>query len=465
MIVNKYHLRYEFDEKNLVINTLTGAVDFFSAEMLDLLDSAESWELSNYPPELKEDDIEFLLRRGYIFENNEDKERRLNQASQIMNYDQFMHYIICPTYACNFRCTYCFEDHLLHESTRFITEEQIEHAFSAIDILHKESGMDKGLINLFGGEPLLPPAKNMVEKICEEAEKRNFIIGCNTNGYHLKAYADILERFRDCLSVMVSVDGPEEIHDSRRFLSGGQGTFQRIHQGVNELLNRNIPVMIRINIDQTNIKTVPELIKYYYQCGFFGHPSFSITFAPVTDHTCLGLSSTLMKGYEIAKSLIRHVPNFTELEKQKKIGLSPEMFRFFRTGMLLDPELQDRVGIISPQLVYCEATEGKTYAFGPDNNMYACPDLVGKSEYRIGQFSPVFTKEPVFDQWRNFNVLQIPKCKDCSAAMICGGGCAAQALSTYGDLDLPCCPDAKNMLGQYLHELQEEAAQYEEVKS
>lgn len=321
MIVNKYYLKYEFDEKALVINTLTGAVDFFSPEMLALLDSAENRELSDLSDVFDKDDIDLLLKRGYMFENNEGQELRINQASQIINYDQFMHYIVCPTYACNFRCSYCFEDHLLHESTQFMTDQQITDVFSAIDILHKESKLDKGLINLFGGEPLMPPAKNLVEKICEEAAKRNFIIGCNTNGYHLKAFADIFERFRDCLSVMVSVDGPEEIHDRRRFLSGGQGTFGRIHQGINELLNRNISVMIRINIDKTNINNVPELINYYHQCGFFNHPSFSVTFAPVTDHTCQGLSSTLMKGYEIAKSLIRHVPDFIELEKQKKLVL------------------------------------------------------------------------------------------------------------------------------------------------
>lgn len=463
MIKNKYHLRYPFDDAVLCINTLTGAVDFFSDEMLELLDSVDRVDTGDSISE-EDDNVRFLLKRGYWFKSEEEQERRLNQALQITNYDQFMHYIVCPTYACNFRCSYCFEDHVLHENNTFMTEDQLQQVFQAIDTLHAESKVEKGLINIFGGEPLLPRAKEIVARICEEAAKRNFIIGCNTNGYHLKTYLEIFKRYRDVLSVMVSVDGPAEVHNSRRYLSGGQGTFERIHEGIAEMLSNEIPVIVRMNIDKTNIKHVPELIAFYEKCGFFNHPAFSVTFAPVTDHTCQGLSQTLMYGYEIAKDLSRSIPYYKELEMRKKVGLSPEMFRFFRPGMLLDPELRDKVGIISPQLVYCEAAEGKTYAFGPDNNIYACPDLVGQAEYRVGRFFPEFIKEPAFYQWRNFNVLNITQCKECSAAMICGGGCAAQALSTYGNLDTPCCPDAERILGDYLHELEEHSVQKREVK-
>lgn len=41
MIINKYHLRYPLEEEVLMINTLTGAVDFFSHDLINLIDKLQ----------------------------------------------------------------------------------------------------------------------------------------------------------------------------------------------------------------------------------------------------------------------------------------------------------------------------------------------------------------------------------------------------------------------------------------
>ena len=127
-----------------------------------------------------------LIDRGYVFKNTEDRDHRLWQAKNIVDAGNEMQYVICPTYTCNFRCPYCFESHSLHEKITALTEEQLQAVMQAIDIFHKESGYKIGMINLFEANHsfLLP---KIVKQICEEAVKRNFKIGCNTNGYHLSS--------------------------------------------------------------------------------------------------------------------------------------------------------------------------------------------------------------------------------------------------------------------------------------
>ena len=50
---------------------------------------------------------------------------------------------IVPTYECNFRCSYCYENHSLHENMEVITEEQIDIVKSSYKNIHD--------ISIYGG--------------------------------------------------------------------------------------------------------------------------------------------------------------------------------------------------------------------------------------------------------------------------------------------------------------------------
>ncbi|XOS92834.1 SPASM domain-containing protein [Brevibacillus laterosporus] len=53
-------------------------------------------------------------------------------------------------------------------------------------------------------------------------------------------------------------------------------------------------------------------------------------------------------------------------------------------------------------------------------------------------------------KWNEFNSFTISQCKSCSSAPICGGGCAAEALVTFGNLDQPHCTHADSKVFEYL---------------
>nr|WP_113757786.1 radical SAM protein [Brevibacillus laterosporus] len=401
--------------------------------------------------------VSHLIKRGYVYNSEAEEEELLKQAMVFARKTQVMQYVICPTYTCNFRCPYCFESHEIHEKMSLLTDEQPNEIWKAIDFFHQESGLKKGMINLFGGEPLLPFTHKIVQKICEKAVELDFEIGCNTNGYHLPTFVDLLENYKDRLNLTITIDGPEHIHDQRRILVGGKGTFKKIDNSIVDVLNRGISITVRVNIDKTNKNTVSTLIEHYKENEILGREGFKIHFAPVTDHTCQSTGDNLMQGIEILKQLRRDISNLEELENQQKIIVGSDMYRYVYSVSQLDPELQRKAIPFLPNIVFCESVQGRKITFGPDNHIYACADLIGRAEYKIGDYYPDFLlKEWKWDKWKSFNSLTIPQCRSCSSAPICGGGCAAEALVVYGNLDQPHCTHAGEQVLSYLDSIRKE---------
>jgi len=456
MQLNRYRLEYPLDEETLVINTLNGAIDILPNELVRLLHVLPEMQVADLTDEQKEA-VQQLKTRGYVYESASDEEKRLEQAMVYACKIQTMQYVICPTYTCNFRCPYCFESHDIHEQVSLLTDAQLDAIWEAVDRFQQESGLADGVFNLFGGEPFLPFTQEIVRKICDKAVELDFKIGCNTNGYHLPAFLDLLEAYRDRFSLTITVDGPEEVHDQRRILAGGQGTFRRIEEGIFLAVERGLRVTVRVNIDKTNIDSVSALVEHYRANGLLGRPGFKVHFAPITDHTCQSNGENLLQGIEIVRRLRRDIPDIDELENQEHVLVGTDMYRYIYGVTALDPELQAKAFPFLPNISFCESVQGRKITFGPDNHIYACADLIGRPEYKIGDYYPHFNRsEWKWEKWKSFNSLTIPQCRSCSAAPICGGGCAAEALIVYGNLNQPHCTHAGQQVLEYLDSIGEE---------
>lgn len=78
-----------------------------------------------------------------------------------------------------------------------------------------------------------------------------------TNGYLLDA--DKIEQLNQLRinAIQITLDGPEEVHDTRRLLGSGRPTFRRIIENVRTLMNSSYKgfCSIRVNINKTNIRS------------------------------------------------------------------------------------------------------------------------------------------------------------------------------------------------------------------
>jgi uncharacterized protein len=60
--------------------------------------------------------------------------------------------------------------------------------------------------------------------------------------------------------IQITLDGPQDVHDKRRPLKSGQGTFEKILTNIEENIDIMPNVSLRINVDKENVSRVNEIL-------------------------------------------------------------------------------------------------------------------------------------------------------------------------------------------------------------
>ncbi len=160
---------------------------------------------------------------------------------------------VAVTLDCNFECPYCFERCKRRLS---IDWSKLKH-----DVLTAAGNEKFFHVSLFGGEPLLE-RENILKfmSLLNKENKRTFFTGSLvTNGYLLSK--DFVARAPWLRKVQITLDGPPEVHDKRRFLKGGKGTFWRIWSNMlHYLYSSSGLLVIRSNLDRNNLHEYSGLL-------------------------------------------------------------------------------------------------------------------------------------------------------------------------------------------------------------
>ena len=441
MYLTRYLVQHRLDENfSVIINTLSGALDIVDNEYTEALRNPNSLSPSS-------DIACSLSERGYLLPSKQAEDELFTEVYGKFTANQYKAptmFVICPTYACNLRCQYCFEGKLTSEQTRILTREEVDAVFTAIAELTKETAT----IQLFGGEPFLPGTKDIVEYILECAVKRDYKISVVTNGVNLAAYMPLLLECKNNLSdFQVTVDGPADIHDKRRPKAGGQGTFAEIMAGIELALSNGLHIRMRVNADKTNIYRVVDLADYIIAREWDQLENFGALLSPVDDHT----------GGEVPNRLTEDAAATIWLELTKKY---PQL-SIFRADLwrnldyLLTMLNTDKLSF--PRFSYCESNNLGCYTFGTDGKIYVCTESIGNPASAIGTYFPdlqIFEDKAAI--WNGRNVMTIEKCRQCEIATLCGGGCAYAALCINGSTDEPHCNGALETLHAYLESIKED---------
>ncbi|MCX6356959.1 MAG: radical SAM protein, partial [Candidatus Aureabacteria bacterium] len=174
------------------------------------------------------------------------------------------------THRCNLRCHMCdlFGRGEEIDSIRS-RREGAEGSFSMelLERLCNSFGCMKPVLSFGGGEPLLHPA---IAAMVSRAKERGFTCTLTTNGTLLAAHAaSLVEAGLD--SLVLSIDGPEEIHDATR---GVKGTFAKACEGAAALAEararfRSRTPRMRINctINSRNAGMLGEVVRIAERLG------------------------------------------------------------------------------------------------------------------------------------------------------------------------------------------------------
>ena len=145
------------------------------------------------------------------------------------------------TSGCNLRCAYCYEH---HKSTEHMSIETGQKIIDYLLGLYEKNDSDfinrntrAVVLDFIGGEPLLEAP--LIEKICDywfaECWRRKIPlapftrISFATNGqlWFSPEAQSLFAKYHELMSVTVSIDGVQELHDMYRLDEAGKGSFSR----------------------------------------------------------------------------------------------------------------------------------------------------------------------------------------------------------------------------------------------
>lgn len=327
------------------------------------------------------------------------------------------------TLRCNFACPYCFEN----EKKIDMKKEVIDKALSTIFQKARRVKSKTISISFYGGEPLLnfkmlEYAVRKTRAFCGRNKIKPLFDMITNGSLFTQRVVDLFSCEKDLENVQVTLDGPKEIHDQRRFFKGGNGSYEVIMKNLPLMFKAAKHVAIRINVDEKNKNSIPKL---FAELRRMKKRNLIISLGEVA--TSYGRGKTWRESIEVC--------NYARLknsyyEEVRKLGL-----RVSREKRLLDY-----------RPVFCAASHAAPHWIAPDGGMYCCAVPLGNKPLSIGN---IFTgyDEGKARKWLRYNVINNKKCIKCKHIFFCGGPCPARVMK--GEDYTPLCGDGfKNLLQQ-----------------
>jgi len=344
-----------------------------------------------------------LVDCGFLVPEQTDEKRRAQFLHQTLHRTDAMHLIILPTEACNFRCTYCYQDFAHGKMSR----EMID---GVKQFLHKKMPKLEHLtVSWFGGEPLL--ALDVIEEISEaiigwaNAYGVTYQAEISTNGYYLSKETMQTLLAHGVKRVMVTLDGMKEMHDTRRVLATGGPTYETILRNLRDIqtLSESFDIYIRVNFDEDNLEQIPpfltELAHY-----FAGDARFQLFCRPVGKWG--GKNDDLLPICD-HRTAERKIWEFTEQGINQGLAMSAVI-----ESMLM------------PSGAVCYAAKPHSFVIGANGRVYKCTCFLNEDYNHVGWLQTDGTMELDYDKlalWVTSGEEQDETCQACFFRPACQG--------------------------------------------
>lgn len=279
-----------------------------------------------------------------------------------------LHLMLMPTEACNFRCTYCYEDFTHGRMQPWVVEavkKLLEHRMPELTSLQ---------LGWFGGEPLL--AADIVLDVLEHVRSLRgphpqvrLFSDITTNAYRLSP--DLFAQLVD-LGVrryQISFDGPRQWHDRKRVLANGRGTFDVVWGNVAALceVEGEFEVMVRLHLDRDNVEAAEDFAR-----------SFRETFGADERFTLFARALSPLGGpHDGELAFFAASRADAEVEAFRAL-VAEEGQKTFETG---------ESGSV------CYASRGNSFLVRADGRLSKCSVALGSAENDVGRLRPDGTVE------------------------------------------------------------------------
>jgi uncharacterized protein len=329
---------------------------------------------------------------------------------------------------CNLACGYCFRHRagsreapiamsgeVMKAAARFVAEAKCEAASFCAPAVCMASEATLAL-------PLLDEFSAL---LTAEASARNLTSEVRVNSSNLTTLGApaIMERMREVKIRGVSIDGPPEAHDALRRRPDGSGTYAEVV--------RNLAAIRALGhepyaaaVATALYPDVSEVYFHLFGLGFTYLYVKPVRAAPDQPFALKHGWRAIGKGYE------RYVERLLDLEEAELLncllGAYPEAIDYFARFL-------SRVVERAPVPGRCPAGT-HVASIDTDGALYACDSLLGLPEACVGSVWEGIDERRVQELRDSLHPARRAPCRDCWAALICGGGCMHQSYLTHGDL-------------------------------
>lgn len=444
-------------EEMLLVHGYTGAYDRVSRSVGEYLLSLEAgpppqplhgkWEsepaagrlaAAERPSDLT---LALLEKRGYLtYMTPSEEEGHFARFAKKLHHRAMerVSYIFMPTYNCNLRCSYCFQDHMRTRPEyghllRTISPEMVNRIFAAMPGIERSHGIEEGdeytrNVGFFGGEPLLAANRQTIEYIMNRAlglgPARFWAV---SNATELDTYGELLGP-EGIATIQITLDGPPDEHDKRRIRADGSGTFEQIARNIDLCLEREVVVSVRVNLDPRNIGEMPRLAEEIVARGWDRDRRFSVYSARITP----GSENTSIHDiFPTTWELDNAIDELRAVHPAMRVIGRPDDGMQDRARGLFESRVH---GISQLRSSFCSAHSGM-YIFDAFGDIYACWERTGDERVRIGRVlegGETEMNQGLTRMWRSRTPASNPTCRKCRYAFHCGGGCAVLAEGQKG---------------------------------
>lgn len=406
-----------YDEENYsyIANTLTGShIQVTKEELIRIRDEEFA--------EFDENEINVLKENGIIVDSELNEMQLLRNAYNFCKYTNKKATItIAPSLGCNFDCVYCYED----KNNECMDEKIQNQVLIFLQSLLTDNHISELNVCWYGGEPLLH--MDIVRKLsmrmiafCNEKEimYRASII---TNGYLVDDTT--VDLFKQCWirTVQITIDGSKKVHDVRRKLINGNGTYEKVKNAIFLLAENDISVVVRVNLDKSNIHEYKNVYD---------------TLAEKRNVNCYPAIVTV----EETQNLCQKSVCYTHAEFQKFYNtIYKDLYEDKKRSFALD---------IHPGINNCAAEHAYSYLIAPDGHLYKCLNDICNSKYAVGHVSGEPCNAVVAGKYLGRDPFTEPECERCPYIPVCYGGCVYE----YQKHSTHACQAVKFMYKKYCKE-------------
>ncbi|ADH60220.1 Radical SAM domain protein [Thermoanaerobacter mathranii subsp. mathranii str. A3] len=442
MFKSKYIHECFINSKLLLFHTLTFSYEILTGEDIVL------WEKNKFDF-ISNKKLGKLISKLFIVEDKGSDEALLNKAITLLGNKgrlkpQFFIYV---TTECNLNCPYCYQRDYKSKNIT-ISKKHVDSVVTTIDLLSKKE--NKHLV-IFGGEPLLPQNKQIIEYMFDRFKTIDATVEIVTNGIYLKQYDDVLSSNKQMIKILrFTLNGPKKIHNFIRDNSNFD-TFSIITDNIRYVLNKydHIQVIINFLLDKLNCDSISDLFNELEINDILGKQNCRIEFGRIQSrkHPENNFYKNELPYTEYYPVLLRTKLKDKRITDEMLIGSEVSIL-----GKIYRQFLKKEIAI--PNLKGCKAIYPGVFAFYPDGKIYPCDEIAGDVSYAIGQYYPYFMFYKEKENWSSYSVLDNEKCLKCKFIGMCNGGCLVSNLAVNGDINSPYCLDIENSLNNFLVELE-----------